>query len=248
MGRTERATVPADCLLIVTDSVHVFARFGTGFNFDNAVSFGTADGSPFKLVESEQVEAGVKVNFPWGLSGTASYFEITRTNVNVPDRDNPGFQVQTGEVRSRGAEVELAYQVTDQWHVQGGYSYINAEITDDPFNKGNRFQNTPEHQASIWTHYHFEKVWLSGLALSTGVNFVGDRPLDNANTVDLPHFTTWDVGASYTFKNVKPLEHVKLELFANNLLDKRYFTANDFGPTVMPGDPRSVVGRISLKY
>lgn len=227
----------------VTDSVHLFAGYGEGFNVADAVGFGTASGRPFDLGRSEQVEAGIKVNFPWGLTGTASYFDITRTNVSTPDRTNPGFQVQTGEVRSKGAEVELAYQVAEQWFVQGGYAFIDAEITQSNANDvGNRFQNIPEHQANFWTHYRFDSGLLENLTLSTGINFVGDRPLNNANTVNLPNYTTWDLGASYTYKNVK------LELFANNVLDKRYFIANDFGLTVFPGDPRTIMGRISLKY
>ncbi|MGX2039991.1 TonB-dependent receptor [Methylocaldum sp. MU1018] len=227
----------------VTDSVHLFAGYGEGFNVSDAVGFGTADGKPFDLGQSEQVEAGIKVNFPWGLTGTASYFDITRTNVSTPDRNNPGFQVQTGEVRSKGAEVELAYQITDQWFVQGGYAFTDAEITkSNASDVGNRFQNIPEHQANIWTHYRFDQGLLENLTLSTGVNFVGDRPLDNANTVNLPNYTTWDLGASYTYENVK------LELFANNVLDKRYFIANDSGLTVFPGDPRTIMGRISFQY
>jgi iron complex outermembrane receptor protein len=227
----------------VTDSVHLFAGYGEGFNVADAVGFGTASGKPFDLGQSEQVEAGIKVNFPWGLTGTASYFDITRGNVSTPDRNNPGFQVQTGEVRSKGAEVELAYQVTDQWFVQGGYAFTDAKITKgNPDEIGNRFQNIPEHQANIWTHYRFDQGLLENLTLSTGVNFVGDRPLDSAGTVELPNFTTWDLGASYSYKSVK------LELFANNVLDKRYFIANDFGLTVFPGDPRTIMGRISLKY
>ncbi|WP_341327910.1 TonB-dependent receptor [Methylotuvimicrobium sp. KM2] len=227
----------------VTDSVHLFAGYGEGFNVADAVGFGTASGRPFDLGQSEQVEAGIKVNFPWGLTGTASYFDITRTNVSTPDRANPGFQVQTGEIRSKGAEVELAYQITDQWFVQGGYAFIDAKITkSNAGDVGNRFQNTPEHQANFWTHYRFDSGLLENLTLSTGVNFVGNRLLDNANTIQLPNFTTWDLGASYTYQNMK------LELFANNVLDKRYFVANDSGPTVMPGEPRSIVGRISLAY
>lgn len=229
--------------LHVSDSVHLFAGFGEGFNVADAVGFGTADGTPFKLGESEQVEAGVKVNFPWGLSGTLSFFDITRTNVTTPDRENPGFSVQTGEVDSKGAELELAYQVTRQWYLQGGYAYIDAEIAQsNAGDVGNRFQNTPEHQANLWSHYRFDSGLLRNLTLSAGARFVGDRPLDNANTVDLPNYTIVDLGASYTYKNVK------LELFANNLLDERYFTAADFGPAVFPGLPRSIVGRISLKY
>lgn len=227
----------------VTDSIHLFSGFGTGFNVANAVGFGTASGQPFKLGESEQVEAGVKVNFPWGLTGTASYFNITRTNVSTPDRNNQGFQIQTGEIESQGAEVELAYQVNEQWFVQGGYAFTDAKITQSNANDvGNRFQNIPKHKANLWTHYQFDKGLLQNLTLSTGLNIVGSRPLNNANTVNLPSFTTWDLGASYTYKKVK------LELFANNILDKRYFTAADFGNTVFPGDPRTIMGRVSLKY
>lgn len=227
----------------VTDSIHLFSGFSTGFNVADAVGFGTADGQPFQLGQSEQVEAGVKVNFPWGLTGTASYFDITRTNVSTPDRNNPGFQVQSGEIDSQGAEVELAYQVNDQWFIQGGYAFTDAKITKSNANDvGNRFQNIPEHKANLWTHYQFDKGLLQNLTLSTGLNIVGSRPLDNANTVDLPSYTTWDLGASYTYKKVK------LELFANNILDKRYFIANDTGFTVFPGDPRAIMGRVSFKY
>lgn len=227
----------------VTDSVHLFGGYSEGFDVSNTVGFGGADGSSFGPGKSEQVEAGIKVNFPRGLSGTASVFEITRTNVNTPDPDNPGFQVQTGEIRSQGGEVELAYQVNDQWFIQGGYAYIDAEIMkSNAGDVGNRFRNTPEHQANLWTHYKFDTGLLQNLTLSAGMNFVGNRPLDNANTVELPNYTTVDLGASYTYQNVK------LELFANNLLDKEYFIASDVGSTVFAGDPRSITGRISLKY
>lgn len=227
----------------VTDAFHLFGGYSEGFDVTNAVGFGGADGSSFEPGLSEQIEAGAKVNFPWGLTGTASLFEITRTNVTTPDRDHPGFQEQTGEVRSQGAEIELAYQVNEQWYIQGGYAFIDAKITQsNAGDVGNRFQNTPEHQANLWTHYQFDHGLLKNLTLSAGLNFVGDRPLDNANTVSLPSYTTVDLGASYTY------EKVKLELFANNLFDKRYFIASDVGPTVFAGDPRSIMGRISFKY
>ncbi|MDP2180215.1 TonB-dependent siderophore receptor [Methylicorpusculum sp.] len=233
----------------VTDSIHLFSGFGKGFGFQPGAI--TVTGQPFDAEESGQVEAGIKVNFPWGLTGTASFFELTRTNIGTPDLQNPGFAVQTGEIRHRGAEVDLSYQVTDQWYVQGGYAFIDSKITkSNAGDQGNRFQNTPEHQANIWTHYRFDSGALRNLTLSTGVNFVGDRPLDNTNAVELPNFTTWDLGASYTFDKVRPFKDVKLELFANNVLDKSYFVAADrfIGAAVVPGDPRSIVGRISLKY
>ncbi len=144
------------------------------------------------------MEAGVKINFPSGLSGTASFFDITRSNVTTPDRFNPGFQVATGEIQSQGAEVELAYQVTEQWYVQGGYAFIDAEITQSNANDvGNRPEKIPEHQANIWTHYRFDSGILKNLTLSAGANYVGNRPFDNANIAKLPNYTTLDLATSY---------------------------------------------------
>ncbi|MBF6649911.1 TonB-dependent receptor [Methylobacter sp. BlB1] len=224
-----------------TDSIHFFAGYGEGFSPLPAVAM--ANGASLEPGESAQVEAGVKINFPSGLSGTASFFDITRSNVTTQDRFNPGFQVATGEIQSRGAEVELAYQVTEQWYVQGGYAFIDAEITQSNANDvGNRPEKIPEHQANIWTHYRFDSGVLKNLTLSAGANYVGNRPFDNANTAKLPNYTTLDLATSYTWKNIK------LELFANNVLDKRYFVSADFGPAVFPGDPRTIFGRVSLKF
>lgn len=226
-----------------TDAVHLFAGFGESFNVLDAFGFGGADGTVFKLGETDQVEAGIKFDFPWGLTGTAAFFHILRTNIRTPDRANPGFDVQTGEVRSFGGDSELSYQIMDQWYIQGGYAYVDTNITEsNSGTRGNRLENTPTHQANLWTHYKFDSGVLRNLTFSAGMNFVGDRWLDNANTAKLPNYTTVDLGTSYTYKNVKA------ELFANNVLDKRYFVANDFGLTVVPGEPRSIMGRVSLHY
>lgn len=238
---TDNASYQVGGTFHATDSIHFFAGYGEGFSPLPAIAM--ANGTSLEPGESDQVEAGVKIDFPSGLSGTASFFDITRSNVTTPDRFNPGFQVATGEIQSRGAEAELAYQVTEQWYIQGGYAFIDAEITQSNANDvGNRPEKIPEHQANIWTHYRFDSGVLKNLTLSAGANYVGNRPFDNANTAVLPNYTTLDLATSYTWKNVK------LELFANNVLDKRYFVSADFGPAVFPGDPRTIFGRVSLKF
>lgn len=225
-----------------TDSIHFFAGYGESFSPVPAVS-AIANNKTLDPGEAEQIEVGVKVNFPMGLTGTASYFDITRSKVTTPDRDNPGFSIQTGEVRSEGAEVELAYQVTDQWYVQGGYAFVDAKITkSNAGDVGNGLEKIPEHQANIWSHYKFDSGILKNLTLSAGANYVGNRPFNNANSIELPNYTTVDLGASYTY------EKVKFELFANNVLDKRYFTSADFGNAVFSGDPRTIFGRVSYKF
>jgi len=225
-----------------TDSIHFFAGYGQGFSPSPAIGI-LAGGKSLEPGESEQVETGVKVNFPGGLTGSASYFESTRTKVTTPDRSNPGFSIQTGEIRSRGIETELNYPLTDQWFIQGGYAFIDAKITQSNAGDiGNEPEKIPEHQANVWTHYKFDNGFLKNLTLSAGANYVGTRPFSNANTIKLPSYTIVDLGASYTYQKVK------MELFVNNLLDKRYFVSADFGPAVFAGDPRTIFGRISYKF
>jgi iron complex outermembrane receptor protein len=225
-----------------TDSVHFFAGYGQGFSPTPAIGL-LAGGKSLEPGESEQVETGVKVNFPGGLTGTASYFESMRTKITTPDRSNPGFSIQTGEIRSRGIETELNYPLTEQWFIQGGYAYIDAKITQSNAGDiGNEPEKIPEHQANLWTHYKFDSGLLKNLTLSAGANYVGTRPFNNANTLNLPSYTIVDLGASYTYQKVK------MELFVNNLLDKRYFVSADFGPAVFSGDPRTIFGRISYKF
>jgi iron complex outermembrane receptor protein len=225
-----------------TDAIHFFAGYGQGFSPTPAIGI-LAGNKSLEPGESEQVETGVKVNFPGGLTGTASYFESTRTKVTTPDRSNPGFSIQTGEIRSRGIETELNYPLTDQWFIQGGYAFIDAKITQSNAGDiGNEPEKIPEHQANIWTHYKFDSGLLKNLTLSAGANYVGTRPFSNANTFNLPSYTIVDLGASYTYQKVK------MELFVNNLLDKRYFVSADFGPAVFSGDPRTIFGRISYKF
>ncbi|MDN5869488.1 MAG: TonB-dependent receptor [Nitrococcus sp.] len=224
--------------LHITDSVHLFSGYAEGFDFTFARK---ADGSLFPPTKFDQLEVGMKIDFPWGLKGTTSLYRATRSNVSTPDPNNAGFSIPTGEVRNRGAEIMLSYQVSPQLYFQGGYAFMDSEITQsNAGDEGNRFRNTPTHSANFWTHYRFGIGPLRNLTLSAGLRFVGDRPLTNANTVELPSFTTVNMGASYTYQNLQ------FELFANNLLDEHYFTA---GPgQVFPGTPRSIVGRISYKY
>ncbi|MDT8406678.1 MAG: TonB-dependent siderophore receptor [Methylococcales bacterium] len=226
----------------VTDHIHLFSGYTEGFFFTGIGSL-KADGSQFDPQKSEQIEAGMKVNFPWGLSGTASVFQIDRSNVVTPDLNDQNFSVQTGKIRHRGGEIELNWQANEDWYVQAGYAFLDSEITDsNAGDVGNRFRNSPTHQVNFWTHYRFNEGLLKNLSLSTGVNFVGSRPLDNTNTVELPSYTTWDLATGYDYRNMR------FELFANNVLDKRFFIANDTGSLVTPGEPRSIVGRVTVKF
>lgn len=224
--------------------VTLFVGYGKGFDVDSQLGSQSFSGQQFKPEQSEQVEGGVKLDLAEGLTGTFSLFDIDRTNVTTPDRAHPGFTVQTGEVRSRGAEFDLGYQVTEQWFVQGGYAFLDARIlkSNNPAEVGKRPWDVAEHQANLWTRYKFDSGWLKDLSVGAGANFVGKRPGDNPNSFDLPAYTTVDLSASYKWQNLKA------ELFALNILDKQYYTSADFGSTVFAGNPRQLYGRLTYEF
>lgn len=223
------------------DPVTVFAGYGTGLDLDNVLGVVSPSG-PLAPEESEQIEAGVKLDFPWGMTGTLSYFNITHSNVATTDPVDPDFRIPAGEEQSEGAEIELAWQVNDNLFVQGGYAYIDAEITkSNDFPVGGRLEDVAEHQATFWGRYLFTSGPLRNLSLSVGANYVGDRAGTLSNTFELPDYVTVDLAAAYRWKNFK------VELIAQNVGDEEYFTSgNDF--SVQPGEPRLVFGRIGVEF
>ncbi len=222
--------------------VHVFAGFGTGLDIDNVLGAVSADGSLFTPETSEQIEAGVKLNLPFGMKGTASYFNLTRSNVSTDDPANPGFAIQVGEQTTQGLDLDLNWQVTDNWYVQAGYAFTDSEISEDNSgNKGNQIQDVAEHQFNFWTRYLFTQGIFRNFSMGAGVNFVGERPLDNANTIELPSYTTVDLSASYKYKNTN------WELIGKNILDNEFFTRSRAN-AVFPGDPREILGRVTVYF
>jgi iron complex outermembrane recepter protein len=116
-----------------------------------SVSPTTFDGSAFEPERGVQNEAGAKLDF-FGvrISSTLAVYHLTKENILTPDPDYPGFSIQIGEQRSRGAEVDIAGEVLPGFRLIGSYAYTDAEIVkSDPEREGNRPANVPEHTGSV---------------------------------------------------------------------------------------------------
>jgi iron complex outermembrane receptor protein len=144
------------------------------------------------------------------LSGTVTVFGIRNKNI-VNDLayldPNAGVQkfynVQSGEQRSHGVELDISTNVTDNWQIYLSYSYMDARITEfsghdadiivqDPYKLDaigqanykivNLFHNAPlqmsaPHLANIWTRYDFLQGSFQGMYLAGGVNYVYDQTI-----------------------------------------------------------------------
>lgn len=171
---------------------------------------------------------------------------MTKENLTTTDPAHPQYVIPVGEAGSRGVELDISGRITDNLNLIASYSYTDTEITkDNGGTQGNRLSNVPVHGGSLWGKYDFTQGLLNSLNVGSGVNVVGQREGDNANSFELPGYVRWDVVAGYKWKVGKT--ELSVQLNVNNLLDKTYYDASPAGvTTIYPGIPRTFLGSIKI--
>ncbi|WP_405126291.1 TonB-dependent siderophore receptor [Pseudomonas marginalis] len=211
------------------------------------------DGSAFEPETGRQYEVGIKFQ-PKGSDSyvTVSLFDLTRQNVLTADPANNRFSVATGEIQSRGIELESKAQVSDALELMANYSYSHLEITrsNTADEKGNQPGNTPEQLASLWSQYTIQGGALSGLAIGGGVRYVGKSYIDSQNSEGIPHYTLFDASLSYDLgKLSSSYAGAKLALNASNLTDETYVSQCGYtGDSCKYGYRRNVTGSVSYNW
>lgn len=217
----------------------LFGGWNTGLDLESVAGARDANGDPFQPERSDQIELGLRVaQGDW--RGSAALFQIRRTDALTTDPLNPDFQVQTGQQRVRGLELEGEWRPAPGWRLQGGYAWMKGEVTrSNDGDVGAELGDTPRHSATLNLAW---QVPASAWELRAGANHVGARLLTTGSTVRLPAYQLLDLAAHW---QQGPWQ---ADLSVNNLLDKRYFTAtgNAFG--VYPGDPRQVSLRVARRF
>ncbi|WP_428028785.1 TonB-dependent siderophore receptor [Ancylobacter sp.] len=244
-----------------TDDSKFTGRAGLTYVFDNGiapyVSYATSfaptlgvdiNGNAFVPTTAKQIEAGVKYA-PAGFDGyfAASVFQIDQENGLATDDTNPLFQVQTGEVRARGFELEAVANLGNGLKLRGAYTYLDLTNVDgDAATIGLTPSGQPENSFAIWADYQFQEgSKLAGLGVGAGVRYTGATWGDSLNTFQNSAYTLVDAKLSYDFSYLATtLKGWSLQVNAQNLLDEEYITC-DAGYCYM-GAPRTVIA--GLKY
>jgi len=177
----------------------------------------SSTGVNYDPTEGEQYEAGLRyAPDNRNLSATLSVYDLTQQNV-LTTAPTGGPQIQEGEVRSRGAELEARAEFDNGLSLIAGYAYTNAEITkSNNGNQGNEPGAVPEHSASLWADYRFGGA-LSNLNVGAGARYIGSS-FDLGNTVRVPDYTVYDALVGYW------LNDWRLALNVQNLTDEDYGT------------------------
>ncbi|MEM0943171.1 MAG: TonB-dependent receptor, partial [Pseudomonadota bacterium] len=211
-----------------------FVGWGRGFRTPQGVIASSAffNGiSEVAIERNEQVEVGVRfAHDPWGLSGSLAFYNLKREDAAV--FVTAGSQAGVFDVanqRSRGVELDLIWQPTDEVKVLANYAYTDAEVTDnitvgaDLINaEGNALQRVPEHSGRVALRYDFLDGPLQGLGLGGGVTVLSEQAGDLGNTFFTEGYATFDLQASYQFRNIEAAFSIE------NLTDNDAFVPNFF--------------------
>jgi catecholate siderophore receptor len=218
----------------------VYISYGNSYN--TSAEFATLNSETAVLdpEKNNSYEVGTKWNvFNDRLSLTGAVFRTDKTNARV--NDLAGISVLEGESRVDGIEIGFAGNITPQWRVFGGYTYLKSELVDDgpaATNDGNEIPGVAPHNFSFWTTYQIFKDWQIG----GGALYTGKRYANAQNTQSADSYWRFDAMAAYQLT-----ETVGFRLNFLNITDEEYFDGLQSGKAVI-APARSVLLTTDIKF
>ncbi|WP_318639558.1 TonB-dependent siderophore receptor [Stenotrophomonas sp. STM01] len=189
--------------------------------------------SAFDPVTGKQWEAGIKYQ-PASFDGllTFSAYDLRQQNILTNDPDlthntcgtagNSQCQVQDGEGRVRGIELEGRITPLEGFSVIGAASWMDSEVTKSNNGYiGKQLAMVPDWTAALWADYTFQAGGLEGLSLAAGVRYNGESYGDSANLYLIPGYTLWDAAIRYDVGHHGRVG-TQFALNVSNLADKRF--------------------------
>ncbi len=224
----------------VTQSYYL--SYSTSFNPSLEQLTNTTGGTaPLAPQENRAYEVGGKWDLNDGkLSLTSALFQITQYNAR--SQDALGIYTATGTVQVKGARMGIVGRVTDKLQLFGGYTYLDAAITEGiaPGTQGKTPANTPQNSASLWGVYSLAPEWEVG----GGATYVGQRYANNTDLTSADAYVRWDATLAYK----QPKYDVRLNLF--NLTNANYYDAlvPSDGGRAIPGVGRSAMVTLAVRF
>ena len=197
-------------------------------------------GKAYVPTEGKQTEIGLKYS-PEGFNGyiNAAIYELSQKNTLTTDPIT-FISRQTGKSRSRGVELEIANQITDNVKILANYTYNDAVYRKslNTQEEGKHLPIIPKHNTSLWVDYKLDKF-----TVGAGVRYVGRTYGDSINSAEMkvPSYTLVDTMVRYNIN-----KQWQVQVNANNLTNKKYVSACDYWCYF--GDGRTVTANVKYQW
>ncbi|MEM1053870.1 MAG: TonB-dependent receptor, partial [Pseudomonadota bacterium] len=254
-------TVRTGAVYEVTDSASIYFNYSTGFTPQGTGSQEPGqNGGPFAPERGRLFEVGAKLDlFNEQVFMTVAAYQINKRNLLVADpnpqsgelSDVPDPLLPIGEARSRGIELDIVGDITENWTFTFSYAFnqtvilegaaddlSNAIPSEAAVDAGDDFANTPDHQVGFWTRYDIlpikSAVAFGGQYVSEQVSLSGQR---------VQSFAIFD--ALWTTE----IDRYLLQVNVRNIFDKEYAESGFLERTGhFPGEPRTVRVELSASF
>jgi iron complex outermembrane receptor protein len=172
--------------------------------------------APFK---SHQYEAGIKVDWDRVIT-TVSVFQINQAN----QMTTGNVYTMNGEQRNRGLELSAVGEVVRGLRMMAGATFYNARLqsTAGGLNDGNKVDGVPKYNWNIGADW--DLPWVQGLSLNARAIHTAAAPYDAENTIELPSWTRYDIGARY--RTAIKGHPVTLRASIDNVFNKNYWLSS----------------------
>jgi iron complex outermembrane receptor protein len=262
--RYDRAFSPKAALIyqpLATSSVYV--SYSNNFMVNSGTDVNTGQGLKPSIVN--QYEAGLKNElFNGKITANLSVYRIINSNLAVVapfkadgtiNSDNTVKQFN-GQTTSDGFDIDVTGNISKNFYFITGYSYNNARYTKTSGLKGSPLLNerlviSPVSTANATLFYTFDNPALKGFKVGATAFYTGSRLAGYNNTVGQAQaysrlvpvggFTTLDLSAGYTYKNISLLASVtNITNTLNYLIHDNY--------SVTPIAPRQLLTTLAYKF
>lgn len=221
-----------------------------------------------KVEKTKSYEIGTKWTLLDGsLALTLAAFRTETTNARATDAN--GTVSFIGEKRVEGVEFGFNGNITPEWNIFGGYTYMDSRIVDGGFTAttvgavtlyapaattGKRFPNTPRHSLTSFTSYKLTPAFtVGGGAIYMGKVYGGygdSRTISNGAVVItrplarmVPSYWRFDANASYSFSDA-----IQVQLNVQNVLNKRYYDKAYTNHYANQAAGRTAIATLNVKY
>ena len=193
---------------------------------------------------SENLELGLKWDFADNFSFTTAIFDIENSSPQANDTNIGTLDIIDAEVQ--GFEAQLQGNITDEWFVSAGYSYIDGDQVDvvtvngvEEQQNGGRLRELPENTFNVWSTYYVTSQFRLGL----GLTYQDESFAGNSNAVTLPSFTRVDAAIFYDVH-----DDLSLQVNVENLFDEEYFPNAHTDNNISVGAPLNAKFTVSGRF
>lgn len=190
-------------------------------------------GEVFAPYKSTQYEAGLKLGLA-RFTATAAIYQIEQPSAYLNAANT---FVVDGLQRNRGFEFSINGEASRYVRFIGGLSLNDAKLskTQGGLSDGKTAIGVPK----VQVNFGMEVVppFLDKVTVTGRVVYTGQQQVDVANTLQIPSWTTFDLGARYII--VTGAHPITLRGSVDNITNKNYW-ASSFGGYLLQGAARTV--------